>query len=105
VPLRAFKRERATTTVVVNDWESVIENDQTESLDPIRDGVIRREQVHELGDLILAAPSGGAERWFKLERRSYSRDPRKPCELPTGRGVNDGIFKISSDRGERASAQ
>src|SRR5260370_4213766 len=44
--------ERA-TTVVVNDWESVMENDQTELIDPIKDGVIRREQVHELGDLIL----------------------------------------------------
>jgi ornithine cyclodeaminase/alanine dehydrogenase-like protein (mu-crystallin family) len=44
--------ERA-TTVIVNDWESVIENDQTELLDPIEDGVISREQVHELGDLIL----------------------------------------------------
>jgi alanine dehydrogenase len=43
--------ERA-TTVIVNDWESVIENDQTELLDPIKDGVIGREQVHELGDLI-----------------------------------------------------
>jgi len=44
--------ERA-TTVIINDWESVIDNDQTELLDPIKDGVIRREQVHELGDLIL----------------------------------------------------
>src|SRR5258706_9581306 len=44
--------ERA-TTVIVNDWESVIENDQTQLLDPIKDGVIRREQVHELGDLVL----------------------------------------------------
>jgi len=44
--------ERA-TTVIVNDWESVIENDQTELLDPIKDGVIGREQIHELGDLIL----------------------------------------------------
>jgi alanine dehydrogenase len=43
--------ERA-ITVIVNDWESVIENDQTELLDPIKDGVIGREQVHELGDLI-----------------------------------------------------
>jgi alanine dehydrogenase len=40
-------------TVIVNDWESVIDNDQTEPLDPIRDGVVRREQIHELGDLIL----------------------------------------------------
>jgi hypothetical protein len=43
--------ERA-TTVIVNDWESVIENNQTELLDPIKDGVISREHVHELGDLI-----------------------------------------------------
>ncbi len=44
--------ERA-DTVIINDWESVIENDQTELLDPIKDGVIRRDQVHELGDLVL----------------------------------------------------
>ena len=44
--------ERA-TTLIINDWESVIENDQTELLDPIKDGLINREQVHELGDLIL----------------------------------------------------
>jgi ornithine cyclodeaminase/alanine dehydrogenase-like protein (mu-crystallin family) len=44
--------ERA-TTIIVNDWESVIENEQTELLDPIKDGIIRREQVYELGDLIL----------------------------------------------------
>jgi len=44
--------ERA-TSVIVNDWESVIDNDQTELLDPIKDGVMERDQVHELGDLIL----------------------------------------------------
>src|SRR5262249_11791941 len=44
--------ERA-TTVIVNDWESVVENNQSELLDPIKDGVIGREQVLELGDLIL----------------------------------------------------
>lgn len=44
--------ERA-TAIIVNDWESVIENEQTELLDPIKDGLIRQEQVYELGDLIL----------------------------------------------------
>jgi ornithine cyclodeaminase/alanine dehydrogenase-like protein (mu-crystallin family) len=44
--------ERA-TTIIVNDWESVIDSEQTELLDPIKDGIIRREQVYELGDLIL----------------------------------------------------
>lgn len=53
--------ERA-TTIIVNDWESVIENEQTELLDPIKDGTIRREQVCELGDLIVGnveLPRGG----------------------------------------------
>ena len=30
--------------VIVNDWESVVDNDQTELLDPIKDGVIGRDQ-------------------------------------------------------------
>ena len=38
--------------VIVNDWESVIDNDQTELLDPIKDGVIGRDRVHELGELL-----------------------------------------------------
>jgi ornithine cyclodeaminase/alanine dehydrogenase-like protein (mu-crystallin family) len=38
--------------VIVNDWESVIENDQTELLEPIEAGVVSRENVHELGDLL-----------------------------------------------------
>src|SRR3954464_14570553 len=42
--------ERA-NAVIVNDWESVIDNDQTELLDPIKESVIRQEQVHELGDI------------------------------------------------------
>jgi len=44
--------ERA-TSIIVNDWESVTANNQTELLDPLVDGVIRREQIHELGDLVL----------------------------------------------------
>jgi ornithine cyclodeaminase/alanine dehydrogenase-like protein (mu-crystallin family) len=43
--------ERA-TAIIVNDWESVIDNDQTELLDPLKDGVLTREQVHELGELV-----------------------------------------------------
>jgi len=38
--------------VIINDWESVIDNDQTELLDPIKDGVIARAGVHELGELL-----------------------------------------------------
>jgi ornithine cyclodeaminase/alanine dehydrogenase-like protein (mu-crystallin family) len=48
--------ERA-TDVVVNDWESVVDNDQTELLDPIREGVIAQERVHELGDIITGKVS------------------------------------------------
>jgi ornithine cyclodeaminase len=38
--------------VIINDWESVIDNDQTELLDPIAAGIINRDQVYELGALI-----------------------------------------------------
>jgi alanine dehydrogenase len=49
--------ERA-SNVIINDWESVIENDQTELLNPIKEGVIRRDQVHELGDLVRGTLCG-----------------------------------------------
>jgi alanine dehydrogenase len=38
--------------VIINDWESVIDNDQTELLDPIAAGIISRDQVYELGALL-----------------------------------------------------
>jgi ornithine cyclodeaminase/alanine dehydrogenase-like protein (mu-crystallin family) len=52
------------TDIIINDWESVIDNDQTELLDPLAQGVIRKEQIHELGDLLigktrLSAPAAG----------------------------------------------
>jgi alanine dehydrogenase len=50
VDRRTYERASA---VVVNDWESVIDNDQTELLDPLTEGVIREEQIHELGDLLI----------------------------------------------------
>ena len=50
VDRRTYERANA---VIVNDWESVVDNDQTELLDPIKEGVIREDQVHELGDLLI----------------------------------------------------
>jgi alanine dehydrogenase len=57
--------ERA-SAIVVNDWESVVENEQTELLDLIVDGRVDRAQVHELGDVFLGKvdvrqPPRGAE--------------------------------------------
>jgi ornithine cyclodeaminase/alanine dehydrogenase-like protein (mu-crystallin family) len=54
------------TSIIVNDWESVIDNDQTELLDPLKNGLIRREQIHELGDLLtgkakIRQPARGAD--------------------------------------------
>jgi alanine dehydrogenase len=43
--------ERA-SIVIINDWESVIDNAQTELLEPIETGVISRDNVHELGQLL-----------------------------------------------------
>jgi alanine dehydrogenase len=46
VDRRTYERASA---IIVNDWESVIDNDQTELLDPLKEGVIRADQIHELG--------------------------------------------------------
>jgi alanine dehydrogenase len=50
VDRRTYERASA---VVINDWESVIDNDQTELLEPLQAGVIRQEQIHQLGDLLI----------------------------------------------------
>jgi alanine dehydrogenase len=50
VDRRTYERAGA---VIINDWESVIDNDQTELTDPLAQGVIRKEQIHELGDLLI----------------------------------------------------
>jgi alanine dehydrogenase len=61
VDRRSYERASA---VIINDWESVIDNDQTELLDPLKEGAIHKEQIHELGDLLigrtrLSRPAGG----------------------------------------------
>jgi ornithine cyclodeaminase/alanine dehydrogenase-like protein (mu-crystallin family) len=62
VDRRTYERASA---IIINDWESVIDNDQTELLEPLEQGVIRKEQIHELGDLLIgkariaAAGDGG----------------------------------------------
>lgn len=38
-------------TIIVNDWESVVDNDQTELLQPIESGIVDRASVHELGEV------------------------------------------------------
>ena len=50
VDRRTFERAGS---VIVNDWESVVENKQTELLDLIDDGTVARDKVHELGDLLI----------------------------------------------------
>ncbi|HEY4135919.1 MAG TPA: ornithine cyclodeaminase family protein [Alphaproteobacteria bacterium] len=50
VDRRTFERASA---IVVNDWESVVDNGQTELLDPIAEGAVDRANVHELGDVVL----------------------------------------------------
>lgn len=62
---RTYERARC---IVVNDWESVIDNDQTELLDPIKEGVIGRDRIYELGELlngpvsVQQEPRGSAEK-------------------------------------------
>jgi ornithine cyclodeaminase/alanine dehydrogenase-like protein (mu-crystallin family) len=38
--------------IIINDWDSVAANQQVELLTPIEKGLVRRENVHELGDII-----------------------------------------------------
>jgi ornithine cyclodeaminase/alanine dehydrogenase-like protein (mu-crystallin family) len=54
VDRRTFERASA---VIVNDWESVIDNDQSELLEPLAAGALRRDQVHELGALVNGTAS------------------------------------------------
>jgi ornithine cyclodeaminase/alanine dehydrogenase-like protein (mu-crystallin family) len=54
VDRRTYERARC---VIVNDWESVIDNDQTELLDPTKDSVISRDHIYELGELLSGSVS------------------------------------------------
>jgi alanine dehydrogenase len=38
--------------IVINDWDSVVANRQTELLEPIEKGLVDRQDVHELGDVV-----------------------------------------------------
>jgi ornithine cyclodeaminase/alanine dehydrogenase-like protein (mu-crystallin family) len=40
------------TDIVVNDWASVVANEQTELLDPIGKGIVDRDRVVELGEVL-----------------------------------------------------
>ena len=40
------------STIIINDWDSVSANRQVELLEPIEKGLVRREAVHTLGDLV-----------------------------------------------------
>ncbi len=77
-------------TIIVNDWESVIENDQTELLDPLRDGVIRRGQVHELGDLVRnKVRSRSARSRCTGHRDHLLQEQFRPCDPVCRRGRDD----------------
>jgi ornithine cyclodeaminase/alanine dehydrogenase-like protein (mu-crystallin family) len=43
--------------IIINDWTSVAANRQVELTEPIEKGLIKREQVHELGDIIAGKAS------------------------------------------------
>ncbi|MFN3891171.1 MAG: ornithine cyclodeaminase family protein [Beijerinckiaceae bacterium] len=40
------------SAIIINDWESVVENNQRELLDLIESGKVSRDRVHELGDVL-----------------------------------------------------
>jgi len=63
---RTFARAGA---IIINDWESVSANRQVELLEPIEKGLVRRENVHTLGDLVAGKarlhPDPGAILFYK----------------------------------------
>lgn len=52
VDRRVFERAR---NILINDWESVTENNQTELTDLLEEGAVERERVVEIGDLFTGA--------------------------------------------------
>ena len=66
VDAATFARAR---DIVINDWDSVVANRQVELLDPIEQGLVRREHVHELGDIVAGkvklAPDRDAIIYYK----------------------------------------
>jgi ornithine cyclodeaminase/alanine dehydrogenase-like protein (mu-crystallin family) len=40
------------SAIIINDWDSVSANRQVELLEPIEKGLVTRETVHTLGDLV-----------------------------------------------------
>jgi len=50
VDRRTFERANA---IVVNDWETVVDNKQSELLDLVESGAVARDKVVELGDVVL----------------------------------------------------
>ena len=53
-----------TSDIIINDWDSVVANRQVELLVPIEKGLVRREDVHELGDVVAG-------------KATLRRDPKK----------------------------
>jgi ornithine cyclodeaminase/alanine dehydrogenase-like protein (mu-crystallin family) len=38
--------------IIINDWDSVTANRQVELIEPIEKGLVKRENVHELGSIV-----------------------------------------------------
>ena len=48
--------------IIINDWDSVTANRQVELLKPIEKGLVRRENVHTLGDIVAGKSRLSGER-------------------------------------------
>jgi len=57
------------SVIIINDWDSVSANRQVELLEPIEKGLVKREAVHTLGDLVAGKvklrPDPGAIVYYK----------------------------------------
>ena len=49
VDVRTYERA---TAIIVTDWDSVIDSNQTEILDPLAQGIIQQDRIHDLKDIV-----------------------------------------------------
>ena len=79
--------------IIINDWDSVEANRQVELSEPIDKGLVKRENVHELGDIVAGKVDAQARsrRHRLLQEQHRARDAvrrlrRHPAPEAPGRG-------------------